>query len=361
MKASRWTAIGLVAAAGLWLASGHLTPHGNEGNAAIRPSDAPAETKFRVAVMNADLVPHSRKLHLSGRTEADRKVMITARTNGLLDQLKVKRGTIVKEGDVIAILSDEARVSQVAQGRALLDQRRAEYDARKRLVEQGNLPKLDLVNLESQSKTAAATLAAAEAELDRGKIVAPWAGIVTDVPAMQGQQVSPGKEIVQLTALDPMLAVAEVSERRLAGLQVGEMAEIKLVDGQTAQGRVRYVSKTASTTTRTYRVEVEIANANGAIPDGITSEVTIPLAPVPAVRVPRSSLTFSSAGELGVRVVNAEDRVAFVPVGVISDAQDIMWVNGIAQDARIIVQGQDFVREGQNVQAVPAPTSAAVK
>jgi multidrug efflux system membrane fusion protein len=360
MKASRLTAVGLVVAAGLWLASGHFMPHG-ESNAAIRPSEAPTETLFRVAVLTADVTPHARKLHLSGRTEADRKVMITARTNGLLDQLKVKRGSVVKEGDVIAILSDEARVSQVAQARALLDQRRAEYDARRRLVEQGNLPKLDLGNLESQLKSAAASLAGAEAELERGKIVAPWAGIVTDVPAMPGQQVSPGKEIVQLTALDPMLAVVEVSERRLGGLTVGEPADIRLVDGQTAQGRVRYVSKTASNTTRTYRVEVEIANANGAIPDGITAEVTVPLAPVPAVRLPRSSLTFSSAGELGVRVVNAQDRVSFVPVGVIADAQDIMWVNGITQNARVIVQGQDFVREGQHVQAVPAPTTAAVK
>lgn len=360
MNASRWTAVSLVVAAGLWLASGHFMPHG-ESNAASRPSEAPSEAPFRVAVLTADVVPHSRKLHLSGRTEADHKVMITARTNGLLDQLKVKRGSVVKEGDVIAVLSDEAREAQVAQARALLDQRRTEFEARRRLIEQGTLPKLDLGNLESQLKSAAAALAGAEAERERGKILAPWAGIVTDVPAMPGQQVSPGKEIVQLTALDPMLAVVEVSERRLAGLTVGEPADIRLVDGQTAHGRVRYVSKTASNTTRTYRVEVEIKNANGAIPDGITAEVTIPLAPVPAVRVPRSSLTFSSAGELGVRTVNAEDRVAFVPVGVIADAQDIMWVNGIAQGARVIVQGQDFVREGQRVQAVPVPTTAAAK
>lgn len=360
MTASRWTAVGLVATAGLWLASGHFMPHG-ESNAANRPSEAPTEAPFRVAVRTAEVAPHARKLHLSGRTEADHKVMITARTNGLLDKLMVKRGSVVKEGDVIAVLSDEAREAQVAQARALLDQRRSEFEARKRLIDQGTLPKLDLGNLESQHKTAAAALAAAEAERERGKILAPWAGIVTDVPAMPGQQVSSGKEIVQLTALDPMLAVVEVSERRLAGLAVGEAADIRLVDGQTAKGRVRYVSKTASNTTRTYRVEVEIANANGAIPDGITAEVTIPLAPVPAVRVPRSSLTFSSGGELGVRIVNAEDRVAFVPVNVLADAQDIMWVNGITQNARVIVQGQDFVREGQRVQAVTAPTTASAK
>ena len=54
-------------------------------------------------------------------------------------------------------------------------------------------------------------------------------------------------------------------------------------------------------------------NADGAIPDGITAEVALPLAPVPATRVPRSALTFSSAGELGVRVVDDDGIVGFVP------------------------------------------------
>ena len=74
---------------------------------------------------------------------------------------------------------------------------------------------------------------------------------------------------------------------------------------------------------------------------------TIPLAPVPAARVPRSALTFSSAGELGVRIVDAANKVAFVPVSVVEDQQQFMWVGGVADGARVIVQGQDFVREGQ--------------
>jgi multidrug efflux system membrane fusion protein len=36
-----------------------------------------------------------------------------------------------------------------------------------------------------------------------------------------------------------------------------------------------------------------------------------------------------------------------------------MWVAGIPDRARVIVQGQDFVREGQTVQAVPAPATTA--
>lgn len=360
MKGSRYAAVGLVAAAALWIFSGHLGPHGKgESAAASRPAEAPAAPLFRVSVMAAEVTPHVRQLYLSGRTEAEHKVMITSRTNGLLEKLNVKRGQAVKEGEVVAVLSDEAREAQVEQATALMNQRRTELEARRKLIEQGTLPRLDGVNLESQFRTAAAALAAAEAERDRGVIRAPWAGIITDVPAVPGQPMSPGKEIAQLVALDPMLAIVEVSERKLGGVKLGGEANIKLVDGQVAKGRVRYVSKSASATTRTYRVEVAIDNADGAIPDGITCEVKLALAPVQAVRVPRSSLTFSSAGELGVRVVNPQDVVEFVPVQVLADGQTQMWVDGLAAGSRVIVQGQDFVREGQRVAPVPYQAASA--
>lgn len=361
MKASRYAAVGLVAGAALWILSGHLSPHSNESAAANRAPEAVTAPAFRVSVMTAELQPHVRTMSLSGRTEAEQKVMITARTTGILEKLNVRRGQLVKEGEVVAVLSDEAREAQVAQATALFNQRKAELEARRRLVEQGTLPKLDGVNIESQFRAAAAVLATAEAERDRSTIRAPWDGVIVDVPAVAGQPMMQGKEIAQLVSLDPMLAIVEVSERRLGGVKVGGAAKIKLVDGQTTTGTVRHVSKSASATTRTYRVEVIIANADGAIPDGITAEVTLELAPVPAVRVARSSLTFSSAGELGVRIVNPQNIVEFVPVRVVSDGQVQMWVDGIADGSRVIVQGQDFVREGQTVQPVPftAPPQAA--
>ena len=169
-----------------------------------------------------------------------------------------------------------------------------------------------------------------------------------------------GREIATLVALDPMLAVVEVAERKLAGIKVGDTAEVRLVTGESASGKIRFVAKTASPTTRTYRVEIELPNADGTIPDGITAEVSMPLAPVEAARVPRSALTFSSAGEIGVRTVNGEGVVEFKPVTVFEDEQIFMWVGGLADGARVIVQGQDFVREGQKVEAVAAAELTAI-
>ena len=363
MNASRLTAIGLVAAAGLWIGSGHFLPHDKtESRVAARAGEAEAKKLFRVAVATTSVVAHSRKLTIAGRTEADKRVTVTARTGGVLTELKVKRGMSVKKGDILAILSDEAREAQVAQAQAVTTQKRTELEAKRALILNGTLPRLQLFDLEAQLKAAEAALAAAEAEHERGIMRAPWSGVVHDVAVEVGQAAfsMAGREIASLVALDPMLAVVEVAERQLAGIKVGAVAEVRLVTGERTSGTVRFVAKTASLTTRTYRVEIEVPNADGSIPDGITAEVLVPLAPVLATRVPRSAVTFSSAGNLGLRVVDANDTVEFVPVGVIEDEQSLMWVTGLPDRSRVIVQGQDFVREGQTVDAVGVPELTAV-
>jgi multidrug efflux system membrane fusion protein len=363
MKAAPFCRRRLVVAATAWIASGHLFPHETaESKAAIRTAEREVKA-FRVLVVPARVEERSRKLVLSGRTEADKKMMVTARASGVVSELKVRRGQTVNQGDVIAILSDEARESQVAQARAMLSQRKAELEAKMKLVAQGTLPRLEQGNWEAQYKAAEAGLAAAEAERERGVVRAPWSGVINELPVEVGQaafsMAGPGDR--QIVSLDPVLAVVEVAERKLHGLKLGDQAEIRLVTGHTAQGKVRFISKTASPTTRTYRVDVEIPNADLYIPDGITAEVTIPLAAVSATRVPRSALTFSSNGVLGVRTVDAANKVTFVPVTVVEDEQQFMWVGGVAEAARVIVAGQDFVREGQVVDAVEAeaPKTAA--
>ncbi len=357
MKGSRIAAIGLVAAATLWIVSGHLIPHeSSHGNAAPRPSEAEAQKKFRVAVLDTAVQPHSRKLVLTGRIEADRKVVIFARTNGVLEELKVRRGARVRKGEVIAVLSDEAREAQVMQAKAMLDQKRIELAAKRRLLLSNAVPKLELDNLEAQFKVAEAAVATHEAERDRGIIVAPWDGVITEVSEVGTAAFAfAGKEIVKMVGLDPVFALVEVSERNAARVKVGNTAEVRLANGVTRQGRIRYVSPSASETTRTYRVEVQVENPDYLIPDGITAEATIPLEPTPATRVPRSALIFSSSGELGVRTVGSDSKVGFVPVSIVEDDQNFMWLSGVPDGTRVIVQGQDFVREGNVVEAVAAP------
>jgi len=361
LKGSKLAAVALVVLALLWIGSGILFPH----HEAPAPSAAAqAAQKFRVAVAETQAVQYQPKLVLSGRTEADKKVAIVSRTSGVITDLRVRRGQVVRAGDIIALLTDEGRAAQLAQARALVQQRRAEFDARSKLIEQGNLPKLDANNIATQLRAAETALAQAEAEIERIRITAPWDGVVNQVTAEEGQHLmlmpgANGNEIAQMISLNPIIAIVEVSERKLGGVRMGETAELRLVTGEVVKGKVRYISKSAAATTRTYRIDIEAPNPDNRIPDGVTTEVSITLAAVNATKVPRSALTFSAQGKLGVRAVDAENKVSFIPVALVDDEQQFMWVSGIETGTRVIVQGQDFVREGQIVEAVTGDLQSA--
>ncbi|MFM8701380.1 MAG: efflux RND transporter periplasmic adaptor subunit [Hyphomicrobiales bacterium] len=353
---SRIIAVLLVAGAVGWIASGQL---GTKEEAAPQTasSEPAAPALFRVAIQEAVVEQRSRKLTLSGRTEADIRTTAVARTSGTLTAVKVRRGSVVAAGDVIAVLSDEARESNVQQAQARVEQRMKEYDAKRLLVESGNLARLSLAQFEADLKGAQAQLAQAEAERDRGVVLAPVAGIVNEVPVTLGESLQPGAPVAEVMSLDPMLAVVEISERRLSGVRIGEKADVRLMNGEEVSGTVRFISNRASPQTRTYRVDVSIPNPNNTIFDGVTAEVGLYLAPVASTRVARSALTFSADGRLGVRAVSTENKVLFVPVDLVEDQTEYLYVAGIPEGTRIIVQGQDFVTEGQPVEPVPAKIS----
>lgn len=354
MMYSRILALVVIVAATLWIGSGVF---GRTESTAQAPAEAAApvtQPLFQVAVITAEVEQHSRTLSLAGRTEADNRASAVARTAGSIVELNVQRGDRVEVGDVIATLSDEAREAQVAEAAAHVDQKRTDLEAKMKLIERGVMAANDKSMLEAELRSAEAALAMAEAEHERGLVRAPIAGVVSQAPMTTGQAVQVGSMVAEVIALDPMLAVAEVAERQLGQIKMGDMTEVQLVTGQTAKGVVRYVSPTASSGTRTYRVEVELDNSDLSIPDGVTAEVDFQLAPVDAVKAPRSALTFSAAGELSVRVVGADGIVASVPVSVVEDARDEVWVSGPKDGDRIIVQGQDFVKDGQQVGTVDA-------
>ena len=154
MKASRIVAVGLVVGAIGWVASGHLFPHETARKPRRHPHHRAERKPFRVAVIDPRLAPHARKLILSGRTEANKKVTITARTGGVLTEMRVKRGQHVKKGDVLAVLSDDAREAQVAAGDRTVQPAQGRARSAPQADRTRQHAKARAVNLESQFKMA---------------------------------------------------------------------------------------------------------------------------------------------------------------------------------------------------------------
>lgn len=355
-RPSRLIALALVVGAAVWIVSGRLASKEGETAAktpAAEAAAAPVPVQ-KVSVTTAVPEQHQRSVVLSCVTKADHRAQATARGAGVLVELNASRGQVVKSGDVLGTISDEGRAAAVLQAQALLDQRQSEYDANRKLIQTGDAPRNNLPALEAGVKAAQAALAAAQAEADRSQVRSPIDGVVDTVPVQVGQALQIGAEVAEIVDPDPMLAVGAVSEARRATLVVGQSVDVRLIDGTKVSGTVDFVGLSADKATRTYPVEARMANPSSEIADGVTCEMTVMLAPIEATPVPRSALIFSDDGRLGVRIADKENKAKFVAISVVEDGRESVWVTGLPDETRIIVVGQDFVKDGDEIEAVAA-------
>ncbi len=297
---------------------------------------------------------HARAIRISGLTEADKRAVLATRVAGVIAELPVRQGDHVRTGDLILMLDAEEKISAVANAKQLLAQRQSELDAAERLAKTGNLAKLQLDNARSALAAAASQLDAAQVELSRKEVKAPFDGVVDRVPVELGSAVMQGGEVATILSLDPIVARGEVSERDLGYLKIGDKASVQLVNGRTVEGSIRYISRDASSATRTFRVEIAIPNADGTIPAGMTAEISLAAQPTDAIVLPRSVVTLGEKGDLGIRAVDGNDKVVFFPIDLVDDTPKGLVLAGIPADARVIVAGQELVKEGDTVDPVAA-------
>jgi multidrug efflux system membrane fusion protein len=264
--------------------------------------------------MDAGFIEHNRIIRVSGVTAPDKRTTLATRSAGILGELKVKRVTRSRPATRCWCSRAAEKQAMVDTARALLDQRR-----RKRKTSSGWSRKVSrrpprATCARSALASARSQLETAQADVDRLTVVAPFSGIIDQVMVEEGSWLPSGEAAAVLLQLDPVVALGEVSEREISHVTVGSEADVRLISGEIVSGTVRHVSLEATSGTRTFPIEIAIANPDRKIPAGMTAEIMIKSEPVRAVRLPRSVVTLDVAGNLGLRILNADGTVGFVPI-----------------------------------------------
>ena len=350
-------AAGLAVLAVGWIASGQI---GNGAEQASAPIDQAIEAP-PISVRVADLVALARMetVSITGRTQASRIVEMRAETEGQVTKLLVGRGDTVAKGDVIAQLRLDDRGAKLSEAKAVLKQRKIEYGAAQKLHDKGFRSTTEQAGSAARLDAARAVVEQMQIDIARTTFRAPFDGVIREGHVERGDFVRVGDVAATIVDLDPVLAVGSVSERQIAGLQKGRTAEVTLVDGSTHTATIHFIASIADPQTRTYRVELEIENADYRIRDGITAEIRFPLGESRAHLVSPSVLTLNDAGLVGVRTVDETDTVRFMPVEILADETRGVWLGGLPDQVRLIVVGQEFVIEGEPVTPVTGGNTAA--
>lgn len=363
--------------------------HGEAADAALS-IPAPVQAANGIVIQKAEKREFQTPLTVTGTVVADqaRIAHIRALSRGIVDQIFVQLGDRVSAGDPLVSYDNinlGILIGEYREARADLQSliTTLEVDAtilarsREMLAIQA-IARTDHDVIEAAHKDSAARVDAARARVleleeqlhrfgltdeDLGRLDdeqddyhrtasrtvlrAPAPGAVVELDASPGETISISSELLTISDTSTVWVLADVSERDLGAVRVGDEVSISLAayQGERFRGRITYDGEIVDTRTRTAHVRCVVENGDLRIKPGMFASVDIPTGSThEAVAVPAEALQeIGDRTVVFVKVAAAEFERRAVAAGNESGG----WVeirSGLRIAEEVIAAGSSFAK-----------------
>jgi membrane fusion protein (multidrug efflux system) len=340
---------------------------------------ADAQTAVEVVPVVSKAV--ERQVKLPGEFQPYLAVPIVAKVSGFVKTLTVDRGSVVKQGELLATLEAPEMQAQIieAQSKAqALDLQRAEAQAKLAAAQStydrlkaasatpGVVAENDVVVAGKTVEAAQAlvksydgSIKAAQAQVDAVRdlehylrIKAPFDGIITERNVHPGALVGPNAgstPLLRLHQISRLRLVVAVPEALVGAIVKGARVPfgVPAYPGEQFYGTVNLVSHDLDAKTRSMAVELDVRNADLRLGAGMYPEVQWPVKrPQPSLLVPPTSIVSTTERTFVIRI-KADGTAEWVNVGRGARVGELIEVFGpLKQGDTVVRRGSDELREG---------------
>lgn len=262
-------------------------------------------------------------VNVQGDVESDKTIMITPKATATVEEISVRAGDEVAQGDVLARLDGEITRSQLRELETRLELAETMFERQKNLRDQDVGSEVEFLQAKSEYESLRHQLATLTEQYENYTIRATISGTVNQVNLKEGETVGPAAAVFQLTNSDALKVTAEISEFYISRIDPTDSVKISFPSlSHTFSGRLDVVSKVINRSNRTFRVESYLPNPDGQIRPNMIARLSI------------NDITLS-------------DRIV-VPVNTVQEANQISFAFVAEQTAEGWVAAQREVTPGES-------------
>jgi RND family efflux transporter MFP subunit len=276
-----------------------------------------------------------------------------------IKQILVDEGQRVSAGQRVAVLDDVNTFSyetQVNNAKANLENVQVNYNRAVELFKIGGGTKQQVDAMEIQLINAKNSLAQAQRTLRNAQentvLTSPISGVVTARNYDPGDMTG-NLPIVTVARIQPVKIVINVTESELPRVHKGMPAAIKFdtYGDESFQGTVTTVMPTVDPASRTFGVEITLANADGRVLPGMFGRVTLNLGKAERVVVPdKAVVKQQGSGNQYIYVYNSDGTVSFNQVQLGQRlGSEYELLSGVEPGSKVVVSGQAKLANGIKV------------
>jgi len=335
--------------------------------AACGPGGDGDEVEFRVpvTVREVELGAVEDVIVATGNLRAPELAKLVVESPGKLSLSRIggrrlAEGDRVSAGQVLArVIGEDARLAARSEAtRQRFESAEAELESRHQLFDDGLISREELRNAETALEEARLEWDRSRLTEERNRLATAISGVVLKLardasgqPVAEGQLVSAGFEVAEVGPISSLVADVDLVGTDVGRVRTGQEARIRHGAFQRTAfpGEVVRLAPSVDPTTRSFRVEVEIDNAEERLRPGMFVEVTILVERREGVTVvPRDAVT-ERGGERVLFVLDGQ-RVSRRPVSLgLGDDQQVEVTDGIGAGERVVVRGLETLTDGTRV------------
>lgn len=302
-----------------------------------------------------------------GQVRAAQRADLSFEVAGKLQELPVREGQLLEQGDLVAALDDRDFASALKSAQAEFDNALANFRRGSALVKDGNISKTDFDRLRSRRDVTSANLAKAEKAVSDTRLLAPFRGRVANRFVENFQDVQAKQAIVSLQDIDELEILVDVPESQVirnprAGDEPPKMAALfEAFPTKRFDLSIKEFSTQADPTTQAFRVVLSMVQPQEfqALP-GMTAMVEVHFpgdagALTSSFVVPAIAVFADDTGESQVWVVDPASntvQVRKVETGNLVGTDSIRLLSGVQADDMIAVSAVSRLREGMEIRPI---------
>lgn len=276
-----------------------------------------------------------------------------------IKQILVDEGQRVSAGQKVVVLDDVNTFSyetQVDNARANLKNVEVNYNRALELFKIGGGTKQQVDAMEIQLVNAKNALAQAERTLRNARentvLTSPISGVVTARNYDPGDMTG-NLPILTVARVQPVKIVINVTESELPRVHKGMPADIRFdtYGDELFKGVVSTIMPTVDPQSRTFGVEITLANADGKVLPGMFGRVTLNLGKADRVVVPdKAVVKQQGSGNQYIYVYNSDGTVSFNQVQLGQRlGSEYELLSGVEPGSQVVVSGQARLANGVKV------------
>ena len=216
-------------------------------------------------------------VELQGDVKSDKVISIYPEFSGMINEIFIKSGENVDEGQILATIDDGGLKQQLSQLQITYNLAKTTYERQERLWNQKIGSEIQYLESKSMFEAQSEAIEQLNKQLSKTVIRAPFSGTVDNVIVKKGEVVYPGRSnLMLLVNMQEMYVESKVPENYINSITKGKDVVIEAsVLNMILKSKISLVANYINPLNRTYRIEAEIPDNNYKIKPNLNVKIRV--------------------------------------------------------------------------------------